>query len=275
MCTVPPPPPPPPPPPLVRERASPGHGSPGRAASPGQGSHGRAADAVPDGVCEWARGEPELRLACARAQLCPQAAPRRVRYSRAPGVLQRGPTCGLAALAMLARLQLSPDAALAAAQARGYSRRGEMFSCRDMAALAAELLPAAGLPHARVQLETAPLYSEETVDRLLAGAMMLVPYDSDHDHRPALLGGRRAHWALLVGVVAPAGGAGAGAGAHVLARHGKSRHVAAWRLRALADSNANLAAAGPARGAEGWVLPPGGLAGPAGLAGRYIVVEGI
>lgn len=81
-------------------------------------------------------------------------------------------------------------------------------------------------------------------------------------------------------MVTPAGaGAGAGdAGAHVLARHGKSRHVAAWRLRALADSNANLAAAGPARGAGdagGWVLPPGGLAGPAGLAGRYIVVEGL
>ena len=39
------------------------------------------------------------------------------------------------------------------------------------------------------------------METLTAGCRLLVPYDCGHNHGPALCGGRKAHWALVTGVV--------------------------------------------------------------------------
>ena len=39
------------------------------------------------------------------------------------------------------------------------------------------------------------------VEQLTAGWQLLVPYDCAHNHHPAVLGGRKAHWALITGFV--------------------------------------------------------------------------
>ena len=51
--------------------------------------------------------------------------------------------------------------------------------------------------------------SEELLDfgllisRLNQGRALLVPYDCTHNHSPALLGGKKAHWGLVSGFVLP------------------------------------------------------------------------
>ena len=47
---------------------------------------------------------------------------------------------------------------------------------------------------------------------LMSGKMLLVPYDCGHNHGPALYGGKKAHWALVTGVVLAVSTAGGEAG---------------------------------------------------------------
>ena len=42
----------------------------------------------------------------------------------------------------------------------------------------------------------------------MSGKMLLVPYDCGHNHGPALYGGKKAHWALITGVVLAVSAAG-------------------------------------------------------------------
>lgn len=62
-------------------------------------------------------------------------------------------------------------------------------------------------------------------------------------------------------------------GYHVLARHGKSRHLACWPLRDLIESNGNLEEEGTARHAGGYVIPKGGVGGQKGLRGRALALH--
>lgn len=59
-------------------------------------------------------------------------------------------------------------------------------------------------------------------------------------------------------------------GYYVLARHGKSRHLACWPLRDLIESNGNLEEEGTARHAGGYVIPKGGVGGQRGLRSRAL-----
>ena len=45
------------------------------------------------------------------------------------------------------------------------------------------------------------LFPSWLLETLTAGCRLLVPYDCGHNHGPALCGGRKAHWALVTGVV--------------------------------------------------------------------------
>lgn len=60
---------------------------------------------------------------------------------------------------------------------------------------------------------------------------------------------------------------------HLLARQGKSRHLAVWSYDELQRSNENLVELDPGRASDGrvYVLPPGGVA--AGLGGRAILLH--
>ena len=109
--------------------------------------------------------------------------------------LQEGPQCGLVALATAAGRSVAEVQRLAVE--RGHTRQGEMFSAAGMAELATELL---GRP-ALVQNTAALLSSPVDLQRsLAAGHRLLLPYDCAPGHGPALLGGRKAHWALLAGL---------------------------------------------------------------------------
>ena len=48
---------------------------------------------------------------------------------------------------------------------------------------------------------TIMLFPSWLLETLTAGCRLLVPYDCGHNHGPALCGGRKAHWALVTGVV--------------------------------------------------------------------------
>ena len=92
-----------------------------------------------------------------------------------------------------------------------------MFSAANMASLAAWLLhPAtATLETSSKLLDTRywhlssfvmccihyALFPSWLLETLTAGCRLLVPYDCGHNHGPALCGGRKAHWALVTGVV--------------------------------------------------------------------------
>lgn len=110
----------------------------------------------------------------------------------------------------------------------GYSFQGEMFSCGNLAALSNEMFRHFDLEAHVIALaghsescggSAAPrtgdasqtpqpsltLTSFEDTLRFFADSdrhqMLLVPYDSDSDHRPCHRRGHRAHWCLLSGLV--------------------------------------------------------------------------
>ena len=117
--------------------------------------------------------------------------------------LQEGPQCGLVVLAMAACSMGSNTTVTevaAMARARGVTKRGEMFSVHYMAGLARELIPGCS---ASVQPVSRLLDTGWLVTRLLAGCLLLVPYDCSANHSPGLLGGLAAHWCLVTGCLLP------------------------------------------------------------------------
>ena len=93
--------------------------------------------------------------------------------------------------------RVSAAAVQDAAVKRGFSRRGEMFSCDDLCALANDLL--GGRADAKVEdgdlIRDVRLLWEEFSN----GSLLLVPYDTDFNQEPCLRKGHKAHWALIVG----------------------------------------------------------------------------
>ncbi|CAD6231724.1 GSCOCG00001555001-RA-CDS [Cotesia congregata] len=187
-------------------------------------------------------------------------------FSQVEPILQDGPQCGLVALSMASQEYTKPVSVtqlLAEARVRGFTQHGEVYSVDFMGTLAAEYLPD-HRPDVLVDLQTCP----DTLTHALAhGAMVLIPYDSDFNHAPCLKRGHKAHWALLVGLISSR------QGYYVLARHGKSRHLACWPLRDLIESNGNLEEEGTARHAGGYVIPKGGVGGQRGLRGRALALH--
>ena len=151
--------------------------------------------------------------------------------------LQVGPTCGLVALSVAAasirarsslclrgcRLpRVRPvQELLEDAVGRGFTFQGEMFSATHLAALARDscnlcacVVEGAStrdvcemLAHGRspsVVPSRAPRRRRRGRDaRRDDGSLVLVPYDADKDNSPCLLGGTRAHWALVRGLAVP------------------------------------------------------------------------
>jgi hypothetical protein len=108
--------------------------------------------------------------------------------------LQEGPQCGLVALAMAGGEEVSVDKVQELAIKKGYSKQGEMFSVENMADLASAILDTEAMIASTDAVN-------DMVDELLGGWMLLVPYDCAHNHHPAMLQGRKAHWALITGFV--------------------------------------------------------------------------
>ncbi|RCN40711.1 hypothetical protein ANCCAN_13354, partial [Ancylostoma caninum] len=109
------------------------------------------------------------------------------------------------------------------------------------------------------------------INLITSGCAVMVPYDCDKNHEPALRNGHGAHWAILVGflivdvnletlqhassdVVASDDDA-----FYVFAYHGKSKHMALWSYSDLRRSCSQLYEAGPKRQPPDFVIPEDGL----------------
>lgn len=267
MCTIPPPPPPP---------TLPNINSPTNVQKNGQTNE----PSFDPEICTWASEHPELREACFKNRICYEKPPFSYKYRYFESIMQIGPTCGLVALSMAVNGEASPDELLSIAKLKGYTSNGEMFSCKNMVKLTEKAFSLAEIEGVSCTLKKGGLYSSETIERLLSGAVLLVPYDADCNHSPCLKNGHTAHWAIVCGIII-VNHPGEDyisdqKNIYVLCRHGKSKYLSAWNLYDLAQSNNNLYEFSPKKGADGlvYVLPEGGIGGENGLRDQFLIFEG-
>lgn len=165
---------------------------------------------------------------------------------------------------------------LQAAISRGYSSDGEIFDIHHLAQLAADIcgLTAGVVVDATastagedddgnadsIALDGGPLYGtgalwhEVTVEWLKAGGLIIAPYDNDELHYgPALRGGHRAHYALLVGLAQTSGKV------FLLAVHGLSRRPLVMSPAELYASNTQLRDMKRSGNSKRWVVDDGGM----------------
>ncbi|XP_045502774.1 UPF0692 protein CG33108 [Colias croceus] len=269
MCTIPPAPPPPPPSTLNL-----------RTNSPPKTLDNSFLEKFPD-VCEWATSDYQLWDACWKNNICLHQPPFQYSYKHYDSIMQVGPTCGLVALSMILKGKVTSDELLNITKAEGYSNNGEMFSCQDMAKLAEKAVCMAELNDARVEVKKGGLHSNETIGELLKGATLLVAYDADCNHSPCLRNGHTAHWALVCGVIIvddPKDDYVSNPNnTFILARHGKSKFLAAWPLEQLDRSNKNLQEFSPKKQDDGllYILPEGGMGGERGLRDQFLMFTGL
>uniref|UniRef100_A0A8D9DXN1 Actin maturation protease n=2 Tax=Cacopsylla melanoneura TaxID=428564 RepID=A0A8D9DXN1_9HEMI len=133
--------------------------------------------------------------------------------------LQDGPTCGLAIICMWAdsfmEHTLTLENLLKISQANYFTKQGEMFSVANMKALCEQVM---GSDHVQIQHGTQGLKVDKSfiIDEIKTGAIVFVPYDSDHNHDPCLKKGLKAHWALIFGLLEDDNGE-----VYLLARQGR------------------------------------------------------
>merc|ERR1712004_734843 len=195
-----------------------------------------------------------------------------------PARLQEGPQCGLVALSLAAAtrgLCSTPGEIQDLAIKRGFSAIGEMFSAADMSELSREVLGGGEL------LSISSLLDNNWMVKIFAeGKQLLIPYDCAANHSPCLEAGRKAHWALVVGLgwqrmsEAPNPSEISGK-AMLVARQSKSLVLGLWERGDLLESCINLKTFHPKKGEEDekYVLPQGGV--EAGLAGKMVLLPAI
>jgi len=182
---------------------------------------------------------------------------------------------------------------------KGYSKQGEMFSVDNMAELAHTVLG-----RETMIANTADLSDNmNLVDDMESGWVLLVPYDCAHNHSPAMLQGKKAHWALITGFMLAVDNAEdiSDIGPHVkedniniveeivdkkklakllsrpdskfllVARQSKSLVLGLWDKEELISSNNNLKIVEFKGDISEFVIPEGGIV--AGLCGRMVKVK--
>jgi len=198
---------------------------------------------------------------------------------------------------------VSVDKVQEMAISKGYTKQGEMFSVDNMSYLASSILGKAAV----ISSTAAMCDSWWVVEQLTAGWQLLVPYDCAHNHHPAVLGGRKAHWALITGFVLLVDATeditdvktvtsdgnkhvriltgeaendkerlntliGNKAGKLLLvARQSKSLVLGLWDKEELVSSNNNLKVVEVKGKISEFVIPLGGV--EAGLCGRMVLVR--
>ncbi|CAG0913464.1 unnamed protein product [Notodromas monacha] len=163
-------------------------------------------------------------------------------------VLQQGPTCGLVAAEMASKMlltsgQLSVEDLLVHCIRKKTTTHGEMFSADWLGSAVADLNP-----NLSFSVENANDF-ESIFLHLQAGNPILIPYDTDANHQPALKRGHKAHWAVVFAAVIIPGSSDV---VHhkpertwLLALHGKSCHVQVWQYADFLESNLNLSEISP------------------------------
>lgn len=123
--------------------------------------------------CKWASAYPEIQKACYLSRVCLAISPKSCRLKNIPPILQEGPTCGLAALSMLADGH-SIDELLNKARRNFYTKNGEMFSAQNLY----DLLLSCVLDGEQIcaRLYDGRMYSTIIKQVLQNGGCLLVPY---------------------------------------------------------------------------------------------------
>ncbi|XP_044761334.1 UPF0692 protein CG33108 isoform X2 [Coccinella septempunctata] len=146
-----------------------------------------------------------------------------------------------------------------------FSYNGEIFSVQYMENLARFFLNNGY----RIHVFHGELNSLETREHLMNGGLVLVPYDTDKNNSPGLYNGHKAHWAILCGAVET------NDSFYMIARHGKARNVAIWKLTDLSISNMQLNEFSPDRKHSDlqYKIPEGGLSGDSGLKNGAVFIQ--
>lgn len=218
----------------------------------------------------WAKDDPNLQRACYFGRVCLYSSPHEFKYnSQIKGILQVGPTCGLTAISMFMEGNVAADELLEKSKAKGFTNNGEMFSTYNFYKILSEELQCCSKRN-ETKVWTGPLDCDEIRNELKQGSFLFVAYDADVNHAPARMNGHKAHWALVIGYLIDTENKW-----YVLARHGKSRNLAAWSLKDLSDSNMNLFEFKQPKEHpnEVFLLPEGGISGPLGLRGSSVLVR--
>ncbi|GMT11077.1 hypothetical protein PFISCL1PPCAC_2374, partial [Pristionchus fissidentatus] len=187
---------------------------------------------------------------------------------------QNGPQCGLVALTMGLRYLTGEEITVAdlfnrAVQSE-FTKQGEMFEASDLLNLSSH-------PSIVSTLLT-PLPSPSTVvQSIIDRSLILIPYDCDRNHEPAMRKGVAAHWAIIVGVLVVGtedGDISSFPEDHqsiisdlpperlfVLAYHGKSKHLGVWSYADLVASNLQMTQLGDGRREEDFIVKDASLGG--------------
>ncbi|XP_013411107.1 UPF0692 protein C19orf54 homolog [Lingula anatina] len=218
-------------------------------------------------------------------------------------ILQEGPMCGLCALSMATEMtgkKVDVDLIFSTAKDRQFTKQGEMFSAADMMSLAEEIT------QEKCVLLDKSLQTCIVVSHLIKGNPVLVPYDSDCNHEPCLKEGRKAHWAVLTGVLfvmsdhqssvqdqnyeqddrlnylyhskgdysdlslEQLSNLNSNCDIYFFAKQGKSKHLQCWNSEDLRASNCNLTKIDPERDNEHYIRPEGGL--EEGLKNKVVII---
>lgn len=213
----------------------------------------------------WAEPYPDVYKMCVLFERTELFSPEKITYQPLESYLQNGPQCGLVALAMILG---NPGKETIGkiydhAKQKDYTYNGEIFSTNDMFELAKTFLT-----NQQVELYSGSLDSVQIRDFLLSGGKLLVPYDTDKDNSPGLYNGYKAHWCAI------SGGVQTSDDFFVIAKHGKAKNVAIWKLTDLAISNQQLFEFSPDRKLHNvdYKLPVEGISGPLGLNGKSVLI---
>ncbi|CAF0995186.1 unnamed protein product, partial [Didymodactylos carnosus] len=156
-------------------------------------------------------------------------------YRPVEPLLQVGPQCGIVALAMASELggfSYTVQNIFEKAKELKCTIQGELFDAHMIPVLCKKFNIEAKV-HRWTKLE-------DLTDYLQSNHVCLMPYDADANHEPCKRLGHRAHWALIHGYVKLFPVREENHSDLVLVHHGKSRHVAAWSIRDLYESNLQL-----------------------------------
>lgn len=222
-------------------------------------------------MASWANDYPDLSKKLTCFNMTDVLYPKRYKYKQLPSLLQEGPQCGLIALALCCK-QPSKDLVKfihQTAQNKRYTLVGELFSADWMCHLAKELT-GEYIEAKSIEIYSGSLNSEEIINFLFNGGIMLVPYDCDYNFGPCNNNGHQAHWATISGIVETTEGV-----YYVIAKQGKSKMVGIWLLSDLAQSNSQLVEVSPKRlnSEEEYIVPEGGIAGPMGLKDKAVLIH--
>ncbi|XP_018010854.1 flocculation protein FLO11 [Hyalella azteca] len=198
-------------------------------------------------------------------------------YTQIRPIIQRGPQCGLVALSMASQIcgpsgassrcpsavppatpttpgsppgkagGVSSNELLEEARTKGFSTHGEMFSAESLASLAN-----LKLGYSMEACVRRGILQDKHVflELILAGALLLVPYDAQHNHQPGKFNGHKAHWGVVSGALVQSRRFSSGVSSAAAFARPDSRIDNLWHVRRAHHSSSRSSSRAPSRAEE-------------------------